>query len=100
MPTHTVAHLFVNANVARTDVKKKIVYTVAQIEDHIMNLKMRLAEAQAEKPRAADRIFSAEDAVMQIYRFDEYVRKIEEIEKLNSRLETALVLLATSKVEI
>jgi hypothetical protein len=81
-------------------VKKKIVYTVAQIEDHIMNLKMRLAEAQAEKPRAADRIFSAEDAVMQIYRFDEYVRKIEEIEKLNSRLETALVLLATSKVEI
>lgn len=80
--------------------KKKIVYTVAQIEDHIMNLKMRLAEAQAEKPRAADRIFSAEDAVMQIYRFDEYVRKIEEIEKLNSRLETALVLLATSKVEI
>ena len=100
MPTHTVAHLFVNANVARTDVKKKIVYTVAQIEDHIMNLKMRLAEAQAEKPRAADSIFSAEDAVMQIYRFDEYVRKIEEIEKLNSRLETALVLLATSKVEI
>ena len=100
MPTHTVAHLFVNANVARTDVKKKIVYTVAQIEDHIMNLKMRLAAAQAEKPRAADSIFSAEDAVMQIYRFDEYVRNNEEIEKLTSRLETALVLLATSKVEI
>lgn len=80
--------------------KKKMVYTSAQIEDHIMNLKMLLAAAQEEKPRAAGSIFSAEDAVMQIYRFDEYVRNNEEIEKLTSRIETALVLLATSKGKI